>query len=150
MFLFSEDPIRCFETFASVDEDFLCLLARFDLLSFDYLEPGVTEEMIVEVIFLKTIINSGFSFIQVLKMLDQLQKPYRYDLTRIYWDLSLQKWRHIEEFRQTNAQEEVATNQEDEIIELLRDIKSLGDFDALHIIHNSLHELLEEENGLFN
>lgn len=145
MFLFSDDPVRCFETFAGVDEEFLRLLSRFDLLSFDWREPEVTEDRLMEVVFLKTLVRSGFPFEQVITMLDQLQKPYRYDPSRIFWDMAGQRWRHLDELRLQEAIPEApaAAAMDEELAVTLRDLNSLGEQETLHSLHKLLHELLD-------
>lgn len=144
MFLFSDDPARCFETFAGVDEEFLRLLARFDLLSFDWREPEVTEDRLLEVVFLRTLLRSGFPFEQVMEMLDQLQKPYRYDPARIFWDMAARRWRHLDELRPPSppVDPDALLMPEEELAAGLRDLHSLGETDALHSLHRLLHELL--------
>ncbi len=152
MFLFSDDPIRCFETFAGVDENFLEMISSLDLISFDYKENGVTEDRLLEILFLKNVIKSGFSFEKTLDMLAKLPKPYRYDLTKIYWDISTDKWKHVDEtsLNQTENNEKqestMSFTEEDEIIETLKDLKSLGDTEALTKIHNNLHDIIEDMN----
>ena len=145
MFLFSDEPLRCYETFAGVDENFLKLLSRFELLSFNYEERGVTEDQLLEVLFLKTVIQSGFPFEKVIDMLDKLPKPYKYDLTEIFWDISTEKWRHFDDIRTVPKISEEQTTffpPEDEIIDTINDLKSLGDIKALKKIKKALDNVL--------
>jgi len=150
MFLFSDEPIRCYKNFAGVDEKFLKLLKRFELLSFDYEARGVTEEQLIEVIFPKTVIKSGFPFEKVIEMLDLLPKPYAYKFTDIFWDISMNKWRHFDEIRQlpeknVEIQDENFFPPEEDIIQTLKDLNSLGDKEALTKIKGILDSLLAEE-----
>lgn len=142
MFLFSDDPVRCFETFAGVDEEFLQRVARLGLLSFDHREPGVTEERLLEVLFLKHVLRSGFPFEKVLQMLDQLEKPYRYDLSRLFWDLGASRWRFAHEAPSPAAPAEAVPADADAVIETLKDYASLDDRAALERVHAALHRML--------
>lgn len=143
MFLFSDDPVRCFETFAGVDEEFLKSLARFGLLSFDYAESGVTEERLLEVIFLKTVLRSGFPFDRVLAMLGQLEKPYRYDLSRMFWDLGAARWRLAPDAdrREPSATTSAPTDIEG-VITTLHDYASVGDRESLERVREAADRLL--------
>lgn len=143
MFLFSDDPVRCFETFAGVDEEFLKSLARFGLLSFDYAESGVTEERLLEVIFLKTVLRSGFPFDRVLAMLAQLEKPYRYDLSRMFWDLGASRWRPVGEPGPHPPPHSAAAPADIEgVIATLHDYASLGDRESLARVREAADRLL--------
>lgn len=148
MFLFSDDPVRCFETFAGVDEEFLKSLARFGLLSFDYAEAGVTEERLLEVIFLKTVLRSGFPFDRVMQMLAQLEKPYRYDLSRMFWDLGAGRWRVLPEAERRDAapaaSPAASPTDIDGVLAVLQDYASLGDQESLERVRDAAERLLAD------
>ncbi len=135
MFLFSDDPERCFETFAGVDGEFLRMIDRLGLLSFAWDEPVVTEERLLEVIFLKTVLRSGFPFDKVMAMLAQLEKPYRYDLSRMMWDLSANRWRVVGDGMGSAAS--TPPTDVEGVLAVIEDYATLGDRDALERIRNA-------------
>ena len=143
MFLFSDDPERCFETFAGVDGEFLRTIDRLGLLSFAWDEPGVTEERLLEVLFLKTVLRSGFPFDKVMAMLAQLEKPYRYDLSRMTWDLSADRWRVVGAEGAPAGGAAPPTDLEG-VLAVIEDYATLGDRDALEAIRRAAARHLGE------
>lgn len=86
------------ELFSYNREDFLRIVGadtsrlklwyQFNILSFD---PEKIEKFyqkdIIEARFVKTIMESGLPFEQIVLMLNKLEKPYIYSFDEIYWDL---------------------------------------------------------------
>ena len=71
---------------------------QYNLLSFNPEELyAFYNKEIIEVKFIKTLVDSGLCFEKIIFMLGKLEKPYVYSFEEIYWDFAKEKWVSFED-----------------------------------------------------
>lgn len=102
---------------------------QYNLLSFNPEElRAFYNKEIMEVKFIKTLVDSGLCFEKIIFMLGKLEKPYVYSFEEIYWDFAEEKWVSLEDlinnYIEKNYQEIINQYTEqclDDLIEILED-----------------------------
>jgi hypothetical protein len=77
-------------------------------LSFDPTKKNeFTEIEFQEFRFIATLFKSGISLISIDKLLENLKKPYAYDVTRIYFNWAKREWEYLPDKPEINVFETV-------------------------------------------
>lgn len=102
-----------------------------DYLSFD---PATKYELnefeYQELLFVGSLFNSGLSLESVRTLLSKLDKPYHYDITKVYFDFRLKQW---QSFPEPPTAEE-----------LIEETIEKGDIDRLYDIQARIEDVLEQ------
>lgn len=83
-----------------------------------------------ELVFVITVFNSGLSLESVRTLLSMLEKPYQYDISKVYFDFKSKEWQSYPE--PPTAEE------------LIEDIIEEGDIDKLNEIFSRINDVLEQ------
>jgi len=104
-------------------------------LSFD---PAGIEELnaleYYELDFVCRLFNSGLSSESVKTLLSKLDKPYSYDITKVYYAFKNKDWEIMPVLKEPSVEELIENIIEDE------------DYERLKEIHNLLTKIIEEKN----
>jgi len=85
-----------------------------NLLGFDPEKQEIfNEKEVIEVRFLKGLINSGLPFEKIISMLSKLPRPYCYTFDEIYWDFNREQWISLDKLMEQRVDDYLQENYEE-------------------------------------
>mgnify|MGYP001078020682 FL=1 len=97
-----------------IDLKTLKMWHQLNLLGFDPEKQEIFDEKeVIEVRFLKGLINSGLSFEKIISMLSKLPRPYCYTFDQIYWDFDQEQWISLDKLMEERVNDYVQENYEE-------------------------------------
>ena len=131
--LFSKDPRDLADT---IGLDWWAAKKLYDdkWLSFDP-ETSLINNfgMEIELVFLGSLVSAGCTPRMLLRLLEKLEKPYRYDIQKIFYDWPSQTWKDLPS---QSPREEIAE-------EIISELETQGDMDSLLEIQEILQETID-------
>lgn len=133
MFLFSEDP-RVLAALIGLDWSAAMQLYQEDWLSFNpetaIINNGNDK---AEFLFLGAMVAAGCESPMLKRLLSGLERPYRYDLRRIYYDWEERIWKDLSAY----------SSPEQYLEQVISDLEEDGDIDTLMEIADRLDDAIE-------
>ena len=112
--------------------------SRFKWLSFSpKTSESYDEQEIHEIIFIKSLVRTGLTKETIQFMLSQLERPYYYRHSDIYWDFSKNTWTDIDEIVQDAIEERKAEIVAENLVYYLESLAENGDIKELKSISTS-------------
>lgn len=121
-----------------VDLKTLKMWHQVNLLSFDPEKQEIFDEKeVIEVRFLKGLINSGLPFEKIISMLSKLPRPYCYTFDEIYWNFNREQWISLDKLMEQRVDDYLQENYEelidDYIDEFLEEKEENEDYKSYNV-----------------
>jgi len=134
-----------------VDLKTLKMWHQVNLLSFDPEKQEIFDEKeVIEVRFLKGLINSGLPFEKIISMLSKLPRPYCYTFDEIYWDFNREQWISLDKLMEQRVDDYLQENYEelidDYIEEFLDEKEENEDYESYNVFDMGDYLIVKKGN----
>lgn len=135
----------------AVDLKTLKMWHQVNLLSFDPEKQEIFDEKeVIEVRFLKGLINSGLPFEKIISMLSKLPRPYCYTFDEIYWDFNREQWISLDKLMEQRVDDYLQENYEelidDYIEEFLDEKEENEDYKSYNVFDMGDYLIVKKRN----